>query len=62
MNSKRVELWLVAQDKVLGEHIIKQARAQSRGDRVMYDDLIQEGILCALEGGALCKEQEQEQE
>ena len=53
---KRVERWLLHQDKVLGEHIIKQARAQARGDRVMYEDLIQEGILCALEGGLLCKE------
>ena len=56
---KRVERWLLHQDKALGEHIIKQARAQARGDRVMYEDLLQEGIeelLIALEGGLLCKE------
>ena len=52
---KQVERWLVAQNATLGKHIIKQAKAQSRGDRVMYEDLLQEGILCALEGGVLCK-------
>lgn len=51
MTTKQVERWLIKQDKELAEHIIKQARAQARGDRALYDDLVQEGILCALEAG-----------
>ena len=58
---KKVERWLLQADSVLGEYIIKQARAQARGDRVLYEDLLQESILCVIEeyahmlrGGELC--------
>ena len=50
---KQVEQWLLNKNRELGEFIIKQARVQSMGDRQLYEDLIQEGIACALEGGEL---------
>lgn len=50
---KQAEQWLLSQNKELGEFIIKQARMQAMGDRHLYEDLVQEGILCALEGGEL---------
>lgn len=50
---KKAEQWLLGKDKELGQYIIKQARMQSMGDRQLYEDLVQEGILCALEAGVL---------
>ena len=47
---KEVERFLLKMDKELGAFIIKQARAQAMGDRQLFEDLVQEGVLCALEG------------
>ena len=46
---KKAEQWLLEQDKELGQYIIKQARMQAMGDRQLYEDLVQEGVLCMLE-------------
>ena len=49
MLQKQAEAWLRATHPELADYIIKQARVQSMGDRQLYEDLIQEGILCLLE-------------
>ena len=50
---KKAEAWLRATNPDLAEYIIRQARVQSMGDKALYEDLVQEGVLCALEGGEL---------